>query len=364
VIKKGLESDSLPNLDFSGVMSGGSIPTTYFALVDQYNQSVTSDSTSMGEFRVDAAAQDPNAQFKSEVYGQTKFYPLNGVYNISGLFLVADPNSQQALQFYNYGIDVSIPVVKSFLENLFQRTVDQYYILNMGIGLRPCLPGEGLRENGACYECPKGTFLLVVPVTPTECKECNSERAICLGGSNIGPKPGYWRKSNLTEEFQVCPEEAACLGMIAPNYNPKGDCAEGYHGTLCSGCLPGYSRSGDYECSACPTPELNFIRIVGILVGCIIGIIFMVRSTLKNALNPSPTSVYIKILMNHLQLIMITSSFNFDWPESLVSFFETVAPIATASDNLVSFDCFLDDRAEGSVNMDSNSSTELRVMFK
>ena len=44
------ESESLSRLDFSGVMSGGSIPTTYLGLVDEYGQVVTSDSSVMTDF--------------------------------------------------------------------------------------------------------------------------------------------------------------------------------------------------------------------------------------------------------------------------------------------------------------------------
>uniref|UniRef100_A0A7S3JBG8 Uncharacterized protein n=1 Tax=Euplotes harpa TaxID=151035 RepID=A0A7S3JBG8_9SPIT len=89
----------------------------------------------------------------------------------------------------------------------------------------------------------------------------------------------------------------------------------------------------------------------------------MVKNLIKSALKPSPTSVYTKILMNHLQLISITSSFNFEWPSSILSFFSAVTPIATASDNLISFDCFLDTRSEGSVDTTSNTApdSDLRV---
>lgn len=92
----------------------------------------------------------------------------------------------------------------------------------------------------------------------------------------------------------------------------------------------------------------------------------MVKNILASAMNPSPTSVYIKIMMNHLQLIMITASFNFEWPNSIVSFFETVSPIATASDNLISFDCFLDFRSASEVDMDANTApaSEIRVEQK
>ena len=51
---EGSKSKSLKRLDFAGVMSGGSIPTTYLALVDEYNQVVTSDNSVMTEFIVDA----------------------------------------------------------------------------------------------------------------------------------------------------------------------------------------------------------------------------------------------------------------------------------------------------------------------
>jgi hypothetical protein len=35
--------------------------------------------------------------------------------------------------------------------------------------VRNCTVGEGLKETGACFKCPFGTFLLIAPVTTTEC---------------------------------------------------------------------------------------------------------------------------------------------------------------------------------------------------
>jgi len=55
--------------------------------------------------------------------------------------------------------------------------------------------------------------LLKPPVVPTECKVCPAEKALCNGGSNIGPKPGYWRKDNETDNFIACFEPKSCLGM-------------------------------------------------------------------------------------------------------------------------------------------------------
>lgn len=131
----GSQSESLTSLTFNGVMSGGSIPTTYLALVDEYDQVVTADSSSLIEFKIEKAAE--GSQFDSEVYGQTKFYSLYGVYNISGLYLISDPDSQQQLELYAYGIDESIPVVEEFLTDLFGYTMVDNYILPMEVGVRP-----------------------------------------------------------------------------------------------------------------------------------------------------------------------------------------------------------------------------------
>jgi hypothetical protein len=75
-------------------------------------------------------------QFASEVYGQTQFYSINGVYNVTGLYLVADPSSEQSLQVFNYGIDVNIPVVNTFLFELLGTNLTTYYYLEMGVAVR------------------------------------------------------------------------------------------------------------------------------------------------------------------------------------------------------------------------------------
>lgn len=65
----------------------------------------------------------------------------------------------------------------------------------------------------------------------------------------------------------------------------------------------------------------------------------MIRSTLAGALQrKNIQSVYIKILMNHLQLIYLTASFDFDWPERVVDLFETSEPVAQVSSQILSFD--------------------------
>ena len=68
--------------------------------------------------------------------------------------------------------------------------------------------------------------------------------------------------------------------MIAPDYNPTGDCLQGYQGILCTDCAVGYSRKGDYECSQCPNKLMNGLRLLGIFIGLGLVLVFVIRSTL------------------------------------------------------------------------------------
>jgi hypothetical protein len=136
---------------------------------------------------------------------------------------------------------------------------------------------------------------------PGTCKACPNETAVCYGGNKIGPKAGYWRKNYTTSNFIKCPNTAACLGIIPPKYNELGECADSYEGILCSTCIVGYSKTDTFKCSKCPPYYSNAIRLIFILIAAIFVVVYLVRSTLKGAKEEKNiTSIYIKILMNHL----------------------------------------------------------------
>ena len=64
----------------------------------------------------------------------------------------------------------------------------------------------------------------------------------------------------------------------------------------------------------------------------VVVICFVIRSTLKGAVEKkNVTSIYFKIMMNHLQLLLLTASFEFDWPEQVDKFFEVAEPVAQIS---------------------------------
>jgi hypothetical protein len=48
--------------------------------------------------------------------------------------------------------------------------------------------------------------------------------------------------------------------------------------------------------------------------------------------------------MNHLQMLMITSSFNMNWPPEVLAVFNIAAPIEQITSSITSFDCFMDRR--------------------
>jgi hypothetical protein len=88
---------------------------------------------------------------------------------------------------------------------------------------------------------------------------------------------------------------------------------------------------------------------------------FMVRSTLNSAAQPKNlTSVYMKILMNHFQLILLVSSFNFKWPSQLEGFFASSSTVSEASTQIISVDCFLTS-AKKVANLDQDYFTTFFV---
>ena len=137
------------------------------------------------------------------------------------------------------------------------------------LNVRRCVIGEQqtkdpVTDKFICSPCPVGYYILRVPEDGTieECKVCNPDSHMCLGGSKVGPRPGYWRKSNVTNKFFKCPNPEACIGYTTPapnsteasqimGYNQTGWCAEGYYGAFCSSCLPNYRQTSKNNCEKC-----------------------------------------------------------------------------------------------------------------
>jgi len=56
-----------------------------------------------------------------------------------------------------------------------------------------------------CVTCSAGTYSLDDPYDEdTSCKECDTDKSTCLGGSKVAPKEGYWRLQTSTDIFLTC----------------------------------------------------------------------------------------------------------------------------------------------------------------
>jgi len=70
--------------------------------------------------------------------------------------------------------------------------------------------------------------------------------------------------------------------------------------------------------------------MTGYIIILIAGVYFLVRSTLESQTKKQIHSVFIKILLNHMQMIFITSSFDLDWPDAVINFLNSLAIIVEA----------------------------------
>lgn len=134
----------------------------------------------------------------------------------------------------------------------------------------------------------------------------------------------------------------ACEGINAPNFNPMGDCAENYTGFLCASCVDGYTINKSYECNKCPSEVANIVRLALIFLVFITLVVFMIKSTMAGAADiKNVNSIFSKILMNHLQLIVLSATFEFNWPSAAYKFFSIPGPATSIGSELFSIDCFL-----------------------
>lgn len=223
--------------------------------------------------------------------------------------------------------------------------------MQVTINLRSWSTGEMFTSTGAWVEWEAPNYYLLSDQTsPGSCKPCQSGKMFCKGGFNVGPKPGYWRSSNTSENFIQCLYFGACLGYVAPSNNNLGECFTGYQGILCGDWTAGFSKNDSFKCDKCPDPVWNVFRLLLILAGIIIWIVIMIRSTIVGATQmKNLQSIYIKILMNHLQLLVLTSSFDFKWPTNVQEVFSSSKSIDQITTQFYSLDWFLDQRNGGGV---------------
>ena len=190
--------------------SGGTLPNMYFAIMDIYGNVMTTDSWS----EVTITISSSSGTFANTIEGKTSLEAINGTFNMSDIVFTGDPNSIQSnLCIINLlEIQISTNAINMDLPSNSDMASVNLQSIEIEIQLRNCIFGESLSESGKCVECEKGAQYLLMAVNEiTRCKECQSSVSFCMGGARIFPKPGYWRSSNISDNFIECYNSKACL---------------------------------------------------------------------------------------------------------------------------------------------------------
>jgi hypothetical protein len=176
------------------------------------------------------------------------------------------------------------------------------------------------------------------------CEPC-PQGAICQGRpfETIYSKPGFWRLPWNGTLFTECKYgNRACTGgenTTFPLPTNQSTCSEKYTGIACEGCAAGYSYSkfafGCEKCIGGSGSQLFLVMgFISALFSMFIGTQVTITSNAKVEAKDSTDPVALfKIMLGHVQITSIASTFNLRWPPvvlALMGFF-TLASSATTS---------------------------------
>jgi hypothetical protein len=228
---------------------------------------------------------------------------------------------------------------------------------------RYCKPGE-IQNGNTCTPWSPGTYSLIW--NSTRCLNWLDD-AECLGEEKISLEEGFWRRTRNSTTIVECPNTKACLGGFkqetteleeTPVYWEKG-----YDGMLCSEWQiyenEKYESLSDFQCSKCPDPTANAIRVVGLgilILGFIAALIFVNIKKKKE----SQTSILMRIMANYLQVMTATLAYSMKFPEILKNLFIPIERVGSSSETLLSFDCFARD---SKITLFAPSSPVLKTFF-
>ena len=297
--------------------------TIYLSIKDTYGKVVSDENSTIS---LSAQSVDDIDSNLVSISGMTEYQGNDGVFEINDTSVFGYPGSSVEIVVYSKAIEDKSAKND---ETVYSSTA---YIL---INLRECVPGEIPYEN-RCIPCPEDQFSIT---NSTKCKDCPTG-AECPGRNKLIVKKGYWRSCIESDVVENCIPREACL---AGNSSYElGECQVGYTGVFCQSCEHGYSKTVSSVCSKCPDDSNNKVTAV-ILISILISIcVIMVKTTLKSAFTlKSLHSIYIKILINYIQLIFITTQINILWPTYLDSAVLLQRSAATLSERIFSFDCYL-----------------------
>ena len=100
--------------------------------------------------------------------------------------------------------------------------------------------------------------------------------------------------------------------------------------------------AGNSKCSRCPSPVVNTVRILGILLAFLLVLLVVILFNIRKT-KESEASILGKIFTNYVHCITATLTFNFDYPNFLQTSLRPASEVGRTSESIFSFDCFIKD---------------------
>ena len=114
----------------------------------------------------------------------------------------------------------------------------------------------------------------------------------------------------------------------------------GYTGRLCSKCAHGFTQSGK-KCHRCPPFWICATTLAnGFLIGFVLMII-IVMTVVEDAGSTSTAAALKKIVLNHVQVLGMATSFDLNWNTNTKEFFDQLGAISSVGDQLIQSGCIL-----------------------
>ena len=308
--------------------------TIILRYVDQYNQTDTSISNRLESLDI---TNSKNINESVILIGANSFGINRGILKISNIIIISAPSSLISLSF-----------LSSVLPN---------YLFEIKISFRECVPGE-IHDSlsNSCKKCPFNK-VSYFPLAKT-CEDC-PEGAICMGGTNLFVKEGYWRRNKTSLLIYECLESKLnCLG------GENSECLNDFTGALCRSCHKGFYPVGYKSCLSCESSTLNYLRFMGLILAAFVMMLVLIKSSTENIniydkliarmdeseqisksnglLNFSESSLYVKIIVNFAQMISIINNVNIDWPIYIEDIGDFMQYFNSISVKYMGLECILD----------------------
>ena len=330
---------------FIEIASGNSFAIV-FLIQDDFNQTLIFDNSTI--FTLKQKISSSTEQQLQQILLQNELSQAkNGEVSFQNLIIKTTPNSTFQLELS--GIFMGIPNNRNDEINNIELKLDLNFFS------RPCEIGEVITQDLSCDKCLPGKYSFIDPmITEMKYQKCNEcpLNCECIGGYYVTPDPGYYRKSNISDNVVACTDKYACLGNTnITNISNRDDiihggCLYGNEGVLCFYCSFNYGKYDKTEyCKECASLGMTVIvRLIfyGILMVIYILLNFhMAEQTHKQQGGLNLGTIF-KVIINHSQHIniILLSSTQIPFP-SFMNFFNQNDYFSFSNDQVITNDCLV-----------------------